>query len=69
MTRYLVAIHHPDNYDPAVAEDDVMHRDWVVRHSMTRIALHLDASCRKATSSAHDVGSESAVCDSRVCPC
>ena len=27
MTRYLVAIHHPDNYDPAVAEDDAMHRD------------------------------------------
>lgn len=27
MTRYLVAIHHPDDYDPAVAEDDAMHRD------------------------------------------
>ena len=24
--RYLVSIHHPDNYDPAVAEDDAMHR-------------------------------------------
>jgi hypothetical protein len=27
MTRYLVAIHHPDDYDPAVAEDDAMRRD------------------------------------------
>lgn len=27
MTQYLVAIHHPDNYDPAIAEDDAMSRD------------------------------------------
>ena len=27
MTQYLVAIHHPDDYDPAVAEDETMHRD------------------------------------------
>ena len=27
MTRYLVAIHHPDDYDPAVAEDEAMSRD------------------------------------------
>ena len=26
MTQYLVAIHHPDNYDPST-EDEVMHRD------------------------------------------
>ncbi|MES2459897.1 MAG: YciI family protein [Armatimonadota bacterium] len=25
--QYLVAIHHPDDYDPAVAEDDAMSRD------------------------------------------
>ena len=24
--RYLVAIHHPDDYDPAVAEDEAMDR-------------------------------------------
>jgi len=24
MPKYLVAIHHPDNYDPAVAEDAAM---------------------------------------------
>lgn len=27
MTRYLVAVHHPDDYDPSVAEDDAMRRD------------------------------------------
>ncbi len=27
MTQYLVAIHHPDDYDPSVAEDEGMHRD------------------------------------------
>ncbi len=26
MTRYLVAIHHPDNYDASL-EDEAMHRD------------------------------------------
>jgi len=25
--KYLVAIHHPDDYDPAVAEDEAMGRD------------------------------------------
>ena len=27
MPQYLVAIHHPDDYDPAVAEDEAMSRD------------------------------------------
>lgn len=27
MTLYLVAIHHPDDYDPSVAEDEAMARD------------------------------------------
>lgn len=26
MAQYLVAIHHPDDYDPAIAEDDAMAR-------------------------------------------
>ena len=26
MTQYLVAIHHPDDYDPSL-EDEPMHRD------------------------------------------
>ena len=25
--KYLVAIHHPDDYDPSVVEDDAMDRD------------------------------------------
>jgi hypothetical protein len=29
MPQYLVAIHHPDDYDPAVAEDEAMSRDIV----------------------------------------
>lgn len=27
MTKYLVAIHHPDDYDPAVSEDEAMTRE------------------------------------------
>jgi hypothetical protein len=27
MMQYLVAIHHPDDYDPSVAEDEAMSRD------------------------------------------
>ena len=27
MTHYLVAIHHPDDYDPSVSEDEAMARD------------------------------------------
>ncbi len=27
MAQFLVAIHHPDDYDPAVAEDDAMGRE------------------------------------------
>lgn len=27
MPQYLVAIHHPDDYDPFAAEDEAMHRD------------------------------------------
>lgn len=26
MPHFLVAIHHPDDYDPAIAEDAAMHR-------------------------------------------
>jgi hypothetical protein len=27
MTQYLIAIHHPDDFDPAVAEDEATRRD------------------------------------------
>ena len=29
MPQYLVAIHHPDDYDPFIAEDEAMARDIV----------------------------------------
>jgi hypothetical protein len=34
MTQYLVAIHHPDNYDPSV-EDEAMSRDIDVLNEET----------------------------------
>lgn len=27
MKQYLVSIHHPDDYDPLLQEDEAMHRD------------------------------------------
>ncbi len=27
MTQYLIAVHHPDDYDPSVVEDEAMHRE------------------------------------------
>lgn len=36
MPQYLVAIHHPDDYDPAVAEDEAMdHAIDVLNDEMT----------------------------------
>ncbi len=42
MTQYLVAIHHPDDYDPAVAEDETMHRDIdVLNDEMTAAGVRV----------------------------
>lgn len=42
MTRYLVAIHHPDDYDPAVLEDETMHRDIsALNEEMTAAGIRL----------------------------
>ncbi len=38
MTRYLVAIHHPDDYDPAVAEDAAMDCDIDVLNEAMKAA-------------------------------
>lgn len=27
MAQYLIAIHHPDDFDPMAAQDEAMHRD------------------------------------------
>jgi hypothetical protein len=40
--KYLVAIHHPDNYDPAVSEDEAMHRDIdVLNDEMTAAGVRV----------------------------
>jgi hypothetical protein len=42
MTQYLIAIHHPDDYDPAVAEDEAMARDIdVVNDEMKAAAVRV----------------------------
>lgn len=42
MTRYLVAIHHPDDYDPAALEDEAMHRDIdVLNDEMVEAGIRL----------------------------
>lgn len=38
MPQYLVAIHHPDDYDPFAAEDEAMHRDIDVLNDEMRAA-------------------------------
>lgn len=38
MPQYLVAIHHPDDYDPSVAEDDAMRRDITVLNDEMKAA-------------------------------
>lgn len=38
MPQYLVAIHHPDDYDPFVAEDEEMHRDIDVLNDEMKVA-------------------------------
>jgi hypothetical protein len=38
MTQYLVAIHHPDDYDAAAVEDEAMHRDIDVLNDEMRAA-------------------------------
>lgn len=38
MTQYLVAIHHPDDYDPAVSEDAAMDHDIDVLNDEMRAA-------------------------------
>jgi hypothetical protein len=40
--KYLVAIHHPDNYDPSVAEDEAMDRDIdVLNDEMTAAGVRI----------------------------
>ena len=38
MAKYLVAIHHPDDYDPSVAEDEAMSRDIDALNAEMKVA-------------------------------
>jgi hypothetical protein len=52
MTQYLVAIHHPDDYDPSV-EDEAMHRDIdVLNDEMKAVGARIFVGGLRSASSA-----------------
>ena len=56
MTQYLVAIHHPDDYDPAVAEDEAMHQDIdALNHEMQAAGVRIFAGGLYPPSSARSL--------------
>ena len=55
MTQYLVAIHHPDNYDASL-EDEAMHRDIdVLNEEMVAAGVRVFVGGLGAASSAKSV--------------
>ena len=55
MTQYLVAIHHPDNYD-ASREDEAMHRDIdVLNEEMVAAGVRIFVGGLRPASSAKSV--------------
>jgi hypothetical protein len=53
MTQYLVAIHHPDDYDPSVAEDEAMSRDIeALNHEMKAAGVRIFVGGLQPASSA-----------------
>jgi hypothetical protein len=59
MTQYLVAIHHPDDYDPAVAEDDTMDRDIdVLNDEMVAAGVRIFVGGLQSASHAKSVRAE-----------
>ena len=55
MTRYLVAIHHPDNYDSS-REDEAMHRDIdVLNDEMTAAGVRVFVGGLAPASSAKSI--------------
>lgn len=59
MTQYLVAIHHPDDYDPAVAEDDTMDRDIdVLNDEMVAAGVRIFVGGLQSVSRAKSVRAE-----------
>jgi hypothetical protein len=56
MTQYLVAIHHPDDYDPFAAEDEAMHRDIdVLNDEMVAAGVRIFVGGLRAASSARSL--------------
>ena len=55
MTQYLVAIHHPDDYDPS-REDETMHRDIdVLNEEMVAAGVRIFVGGLRPASSAKSV--------------
>jgi hypothetical protein len=55
MTQYLVAIHHPDNYEPSF-EDEAMHRDIdVLNEEMMAAGVRIFVGGLRPASSAKSV--------------
>jgi hypothetical protein len=60
MTQYLVAIHHPDDYDPFVVEDEAMHRDIdVLNEEMIVAGVRVFAGGLRPTNSAKSLRAQS----------
>jgi hypothetical protein len=56
MPQYLVAIHHPDDYDPSVAEDEAMSRDIdTLNEEMAAAGVRVFAGGLKPVSSARSL--------------
>ena len=58
MTQYLVAIHHPDDYDPSL-EDEAMHRDIdVLNNEMVAAGVRIFVGGLRPASSAKSLRTE-----------
>jgi hypothetical protein len=56
MPQYLVAIHHPDSYDPSLVEDEAMSRDiHVLNEEMEAAGVRLFAGGLRPVSSARSL--------------
>lgn len=59
MTQYLVAIHHPDNYEPST-EDDAMSRDIdILNEEMIAAGVRIFAGGLRPASSARSLRAQS----------
>ncbi len=59
MTQYLVAIHHPDNYDPSVETEAMMEEIHALNREMIAAGVRIFAGGLRAASSAKSVRAQS----------